>query len=86
MIEKGYEVHGIRRRVSIFNTERIDSNYFRSSEVETYIGDNTKAVGKLTWKPMVKIDQLIDEMVSADERKAIKESTLIYIDLGETLK
>lgn len=35
---------------------------------------------------MVKIDQLIDEMVSSVERKAIKESTLINIDLGETLK
>lgn len=27
LLEKGYEVHGIRRRASSFNTERVDSLY-----------------------------------------------------------
>ena len=27
LIEKGYEVHGLRRRISIFNTQRIDHLY-----------------------------------------------------------
>ena len=27
LLEKGYEVHGLRRRVSIFNTQRIDHLY-----------------------------------------------------------
>lgn len=35
LLEKGYEVHGIKRRTSIFNTERIDSLY-----VDPHVGDN----------------------------------------------
>ena len=27
LLEKGYEVHGIKRRSSLFNTQRVDHNY-----------------------------------------------------------
>ena len=34
LLEKGYEVHGIKRRASLFNTERIDNLYQDPHEVE----------------------------------------------------
>ena len=40
--------------------------YFRPSEVNTLIGDATKAKKELKWKPRVNIKQLIDEMVDED--------------------
>ena len=40
--------------------------YFRPSEVETLIGDATKAKKELKWKPKINIKQLIDEMVEED--------------------
>ena len=62
LLEKGYEVHGIKRRASHFNTQRIDHiyqdphvsdpRYFRSAEVETLLGDPTKARRELGWWPM----------------------------------
>ena len=30
LLEKGYEVHGLKRRASQFNTQRVDSSLFRS--------------------------------------------------------
>ena len=40
--------------------------YFRPSEVDTLIGDATKAKKDLKWKPKINIKQLIDEMVEED--------------------
>ena len=31
LLDKGYEVHGIKRRASLFNTDRIDHLYLRSA-------------------------------------------------------
>jgi GDPmannose 4,6-dehydratase len=56
---------------------KIDSDYFRPSEVETLLGDITKAGKELGWKPKETIDQLINEMVAADEQLVKEEITLI---------
>jgi len=56
---------------------RIDPNYFRPTEVETLLGDITKAGRELGWKPSGTIDQLITEMVLEDEQLAKEEITLI---------
>jgi GDPmannose 4,6-dehydratase len=45
LIRKGYEVHGIRRRTSLFNTERIDHLYHDPHE---YKGDLTLHYGDMT--------------------------------------
>ncbi|MGR8930934.1 MAG: GDP-mannose 4,6-dehydratase [Gammaproteobacteria bacterium] len=45
---------------------RIDPRYFRPSEVETLLGDPTKAREKLGWVPKITLDELIEEMVSSD--------------------
>ena len=56
---------------------KIDPDYFRPTEVETLLGDITKAGRELGWKPSGTIDQLITEMVFGDERLAKEEITLI---------
>ena len=55
---------------------RVDKEYFRPTEVETLLGDVSKARTELGWKPRVTIDQLIEEMVASDERLAKEELTL----------
>ena len=45
---------------------KIDPAYFRPTEVELLIGDNTKAKTKLGWKPKYSLDMLVKEMMEAD--------------------
>ncbi len=44
----------------------IDKFYFRPTEVESLIGDNSKAKNDLGWEPKNSIDDLIDEMIETD--------------------
>ncbi len=41
LVEKGYEVHGLIRRASSFNTERIDSAINNSDSIRLHYGDLT---------------------------------------------
>jgi len=45
---------------------RIDPRYFRPTEVDTLLGDPTKARKQLGWEPSVSFEQLVAEMVSED--------------------
>ncbi len=45
---------------------RIDPHYYRPTEVETLLGDPTKAKQKLGWVPEITLDQMIKEMVVHD--------------------
>lgn len=45
---------------------RIDPAYFRPTEVDLLIGDNTKAKTKLGWEPKYTLDMLVKEMMEAD--------------------
>lgn len=45
---------------------RIDPRYFRPTEVETLLGDPTKAKEKLGWTPKISFNQLVSEMVRED--------------------
>jgi GDPmannose 4,6-dehydratase len=45
---------------------RIDPRYFRPTEVETLLGDPTKAKEKLGWTPKISFKQLVSEMVRED--------------------
>ena len=55
---------------------RIDPRYFRPAEVETLLGDPTKAKEKLGWTPTTSLEELVAEMVAADREDAKKEAYL----------
>ena len=55
---------------------RIDPRYFRPAEVETLLGDPTKAREKLGWTPTTNLEELVSEMVNADREEAQKEAYL----------
>jgi GDPmannose 4,6-dehydratase len=52
---------------------RVDSRYFRPTEVETLLGDATKAHRKLGWRPRIKFNELVAEMVREDYRAAQRD-------------
>jgi len=45
---------------------RVDPRYYRPTEVETLLGDPTKAMEKLGWKLEISFDQMVDEMIESD--------------------
>jgi GDPmannose 4,6-dehydratase len=56
---------------------KVSPRYFRDAEVETLLGDSTKARTILGWKPEVNIDMLVSEMVSKDLEIAKRDFHLI---------
>jgi GDPmannose 4,6-dehydratase len=52
---------------------RIDSRYFRPTEVETLLGDSTKAREQLGWTPKISFEELVKEMVIHDLNEAKKD-------------
>ena len=55
---------------------RIDPRYFRPTEVETLLGDASKAKEKLGWVPEITFDTMVQEMVEADLAEAKKNAML----------
>ena len=55
---------------------RIDPRYFRPAEVETLLGDPSKAKERLGWTPKTTLEELVAEMVAADVEEAKKEAYL----------
>ena len=49
---------------------RIDPRYFRPAEVETLLGDPSKAREKLGWVPQISVEEMCAEMVANDLNKA----------------
>ncbi len=55
---------------------RIDSRYFRPTEVDQLLGDASKAKKQLNWKNQIPLNQLISEMIKEDLNEAKKEYLL----------
>lgn len=55
---------------------KIDPRYFRPTEVETLLGDPSKAKAKLGWTPEITVQQMCAEMVVADLAAAKKHTLL----------
>jgi len=55
----------------------VSPRYFRDSEVESLLGDSTKARKELGWEPEITVEQMIEEMVEKDIKIAQKEQLLI---------
>ncbi len=53
---------------------RVDPRYYRPTEVETLLGDPTKAKEKLGWTPKTTLRELVAEMVAADYTSARRDS------------
>jgi GDPmannose 4,6-dehydratase len=53
---------------------RVDPRYFRPTEVETLLGDPSKAKAKLGWVPTTTFEQLVSEMVEGDYTSAKRDS------------
>jgi GDPmannose 4,6-dehydratase len=53
---------------------RVDPRYFRPTEVETLLGDPSKAKQKLGWVPKITLPELVKEMVEADYNSARRDS------------
>jgi len=64
--EKGYDVDG---KCIV----QVDSRYFRPTEVETLLGDPTKAKLKLGWTPKITFHELVSEMVREDLKSAERD-------------
>ena len=56
---------------------RVDPRYFRPAEVETLLGDPTKAKEKLGWVPEITVQQMCEEMVAVDLENAKKHAFLL---------
>jgi len=71
----GLEEIGIRSDTGAV-VVRIDPRYFRPAEVETLLGDPTKAREMLGWTPTSTLEELVAEMVLSDKEEAAKEALL----------
>jgi GDPmannose 4,6-dehydratase len=55
---------------------KVDPLYFRPTEVETLLGDPSKAAVKLGWVPKIPIQAMVKEMISSDLDEALKYAML----------
>lgn len=55
---------------------KVDPKYFRPAEVETLLGDPTKAKEKLGWVPKISLEELVQDMVKHDVEQAQKHALL----------
>jgi GDPmannose 4,6-dehydratase len=60
------------------NIIKIDPRYFRPTEVETLLGDASKAKKKLNWSPKISFKQLVKEMVDEDLKLAKQEDLISH--------
>ena len=54
----------------------VDRRYYRPTEVDALLGDPTKALSKLGWRPEIGFDELVKEMVAADLLIARRDATI----------
>lgn len=82
---QGVEEHGIVEALtgndapalSVGDTViEVDPRYFRPAEVETLLGDPSKAKEKLGWEPEISVEEMCAEMVEADLKDALRHALL----------
>ena len=54
----------------------VDPRYFRATEVETLLGDPTKAKERLGWEPKITFKEMVDEMMEYDLNLASRDALL----------
>jgi len=76
LIWEGEGVDEIGKRKDGKVVVKIDKRYFRPTEVNSLLGDSTKAKRNLGWEPKISLEELVSDMVQSDIREAKKESVL----------
>ncbi len=66
--EKGYDIDSGKLIVAV------DPRYFRPTEVETLLGDPSKAKQKLGWEPKITFEDMVNEMMEHDLTSAKRDS------------
>jgi len=56
---------------------KVDPRYYRPTEVETLLGDPSKAKNNLSWEPKISFHEMVNEMVSSDLKNAEQELMLL---------
>ena len=51
---------------------KVSSRYFRPTEVESLLGDASKAKKKLNWAPKISFEELVKEMIERDLKEQSK--------------
>ena len=72
---RGLDEHAIDRATGR-TVVRVDPRYFRPTEVDTLLGDASKARRVLGWKPEIPFDTLVDEMVEIDLELAERDKLM----------
>jgi len=57
---------------------KVDQRYFRPTEVETLLGDASKAKNKLNWVPKISFEQLVKEMTEEDLKLAKNDQLINF--------
>ena len=61
---------------------KVDKRYYRPAEVETLLGDPSKAKKILGWEPTITVQEMCSEMIEEDLRSAKEKALLDSIDSG----
>lgn len=56
---------------------KVDPRYFRPTEVDTLLGDPSKARDRLGWQPQISFDSLVKEMIAADLENARRDAVIL---------
>jgi GDPmannose 4,6-dehydratase len=73
---EGLDEHGINTHTGHVAV-RVDPRYFRPTEVDSLLGDSTKARTKLGWSPEITFDTLVKEMVDTDLQIARRDAVVM---------
>jgi len=78
---EGIREEGVYRGKAII---KVDPRYFRPTEVETLLGDPTKARKKLGWTPKISFEELVSEMVQHDFESAKRDALVANHGYSQT--
>jgi len=88
LIQKGYEVHGIKRRASLFNTQRIDHLYqeehIKNRKLILHYGDLTDASNLVKIVQRVKPDEVYN--LAAQSHVAVSFEAKLAVTWGGVKK
>lgn len=76
--ERGYWTNPTESRQADKAVVAVDPRYFRPTEVQTLLGDSSKAREKLGWKPQTTFNELVAEMVREDLKTARRDELIKY--------